>query len=81
MDVAKLDMDVAYIAMVVHVCYKGLLPMFHFCFPDVCCKCVYLDVAYVSHIRCICFYLDVAYGYNGFQNFLGVFFKCFRSTF
>jgi hypothetical protein len=22
------------------------------CFPDVCCKCVYLDVAYVSHICC-----------------------------
>jgi hypothetical protein len=24
-------------------------------FPDVCCKCVYLDVAYFSHICCKCF--------------------------
>jgi hypothetical protein len=24
-------------------------------FSDVCCKCIYLDVAYVSHIRCKCF--------------------------
>jgi hypothetical protein len=32
MHVAKVDWDVAYVAMVVHVCYKGLLPMFHLCF-------------------------------------------------
>jgi hypothetical protein len=31
--VAKVDHYVAYVAMVVHIC----------------CKCVYLDVAYVSH--------------------------------
>jgi hypothetical protein len=31
-DVAKVDQDVAYIAIVVHVCYKCLLPMFHLCF-------------------------------------------------
>jgi hypothetical protein len=24
-------------------------------FSDVCCKCVYLDVAYVSHICCMYF--------------------------
>ena len=49
MDVAKVDWDIAYVAMVVHVCYKGLLPMLYLCFLDACCKCVYLDVAYVSH--------------------------------
>jgi hypothetical protein len=54
-DVAKVDGDVAYVAMVVHVCCKGLLPMFQMCFLDTCYKCVYLYVAYVSHIRCICF--------------------------
>ena len=32
MDVAKLDRDVAYIAMVVHVCCKDLFPMFHLFF-------------------------------------------------
>jgi hypothetical protein len=30
------------------------------CFPDVCCKCVYLDVVYVSHMLQV-FYLDVVY--------------------
>jgi hypothetical protein len=32
MDVAKVDWDVAYVAMVVQVCYKGLFLMFHLCF-------------------------------------------------
>jgi hypothetical protein len=69
LDVAKVNRDVAHVAMVVHVCCNGLSPMFHLCFPDTCCKCVYPDV-------CICFihtlhvfYLDVAYGCNGFQVF------------
>jgi hypothetical protein len=38
-------------------------------FSDVCCKCIYLDVAYVSHICCKCFTLHVAYVNNGFQVF------------
>jgi hypothetical protein len=29
--------------------------MFHLCFLDACCNCVYLDVAYVSHICCMYF--------------------------
>ena len=65
MDVVKVYQDVAYVAMVVHVCCKGLLPMFHLCFPDVCRKCVYLEL----HM----FYLDVMYICNGFQVFSGVF--------
>jgi hypothetical protein len=52
MDVAKVDQNVAYVAMVVHVCCKRLFPMFHLFFPDVCCKSVYLNVAYVLHICC-----------------------------
>jgi hypothetical protein len=32
MDVAKVDRDVAYVAMVVHVCYKLLFPMFYLFF-------------------------------------------------
>ena len=63
MHVAKVDRDVAYVAMVVHVCCKGLLPIFHLCFIDACCKRVYLDVAYVC---------------NGFQMLLGVFFQTFQ---
>jgi hypothetical protein len=46
--------------------------MFHLCFPNVCCKCVYLDVAYVSHISCMYFIWML-------QWFLSIFFMCFRS--
>jgi hypothetical protein len=51
-DVAKADRDVAYVAMIIHVCCKCLFPMF---FTDVYCKYGYLDVAYVSHKCCKCF--------------------------
>jgi hypothetical protein len=30
--VAKVDRDVVYVAMVIHVCYKCLFLMFHLCF-------------------------------------------------
>jgi hypothetical protein len=53
-------------------------------FSDVCCKCVYLDVAYVFTHMMQVFYMDVVYIYNHFMCFLGVFasvsdacFKCF----
>jgi hypothetical protein len=32
MDVAKVDRDVAYVAMVVHVCCKRPFSMFYLCF-------------------------------------------------
>jgi hypothetical protein len=35
------QMNVAYVAMVVHVSCKGLFLMFHLCFWTYCCKCVY----------------------------------------
>jgi hypothetical protein len=65
-DVAKVDWDVAYVAIVVHVCCKGLLPMFHLCLSG-CCICF----THMLHV----FYLDVAYVCKGFEVFLGVFFK------
>jgi hypothetical protein len=49
-DVAKVDRDVAHVAMDVRVCCKLLFSMFHLFFY-VCCKYVYLDVAYIfTHI-------------------------------
>jgi hypothetical protein len=55
-NVAMVDQNVVYVAMVVHVFCKGLFSMFYLCFWTMCCcKCVYLDVAYVSHICCKCF--------------------------
>jgi hypothetical protein len=68
-DVAKVDYDVA---MVVHICCKGLLPMFHLCFLDVYSKCVYLDVAYVLHIHHMCFICITAYDCNVFKFFSSV---------
>jgi hypothetical protein len=58
MDIAKVDRDIAYVAMIVHIYCKLMFSMLYF-FPDVCCKCVYLDVAYVFILQV--FYLDVAY--------------------
>jgi hypothetical protein len=63
MDVAKLDRRMLYMLhmlqlfqrRVASVCFKCFRGMFHSCFLDACCMCVYLDGAYVSHIRCMCF--------------------------
>jgi hypothetical protein len=58
---------------------QAFVPNVSVVFPDVYCKCVYLNVARVSHIYCMCFYLDVAYILQWLlQSFLGVFYKCFR---
>jgi hypothetical protein len=77
LDVAKVDRDVAYVAMVVHVCCKGLLLMFHMCFRMYVTS-VYLDGAYVSHKCCMCF-IWVLFLFAKIFNCLHVFFKCFRS--
>ena len=42
-------------------------------FLDVCCKCVYLDVAYVSHICCKHFIWMLRMFYMVFKCFSGVF--------
>jgi hypothetical protein len=69
MDVAKVDRNIAYVAMVAHVCCKRLFPMFHL-FSYICCKCVYLDVAYISHICCEYFIWML--------RMFAVVFKCFQ---
>jgi hypothetical protein len=60
-DVVKVDRDVAYVTMVVHVYCKGLFLMFHLFF-DVCCKCVLSEYCiYFTHVAsvlsgyCVCF--------------------------
>jgi hypothetical protein len=69
MDVAKVDQDVAYVAMAIHECCKSLFQMFH-PFLRRMLQAFYLDVAYVSRICCKVFYLDVAYACNAFKRFL-----------
>jgi hypothetical protein len=56
-NVAKVDHDVAYVAIIVHVCcnLQVSIPNVSSVFSDVCCKCVYFDIAHVSYIRCKCF--------------------------
>jgi hypothetical protein len=55
MDVAKVHRDVAYVAIAIHVCCKRQFQMFYLFFHMYVSNCVYLDVAYVSHICCKCF--------------------------
>ena len=83
MNVAKIDRDVVYVAMVVHVCYKLLFPTFHLFFRHIlqvclsrCCIC-FTYMLQVFYRCCVCVY-------NGFQVFLDTFasvsdicFKCF----
>jgi hypothetical protein len=69
--IAKLDRDVADATMLILVCCKLLFPMFHLFFSNISCKCIYLDVAYVSHICCKCF-IWMCYVYNGFKCFSDV---------
>jgi hypothetical protein len=49
MDVAKVDRDVSYVAMVVHLCCKSLSLMFHLSFSDVYCKCVFIWRLHMLH--------------------------------
>jgi hypothetical protein len=80
-DVAKVYWDVAHVTMAVHVCCKRLFQMFHL-FLDVCCKCVYLDIAYVSHISCKCFMWMLHMFLMTFSSVLMCFFcKYFRHMF
>ena len=51
-DVAKVGCDVAYIAMVCTRMLQASVPNVSSVFLDACCKCVYLDVSYVSHKCC-----------------------------
>jgi hypothetical protein len=47
-------------------------------FLDVRCMCVYLDIAYVSHICLEVFYLDVVYVFAMFLSVFQVFLQVFQ---
>ena len=84
MDVAKVYRDVAHVAMAIHVCCKRPFQMFYLPFSNVCCKCAYLDVAYVSCICCKCFiwmlcmFTMVSSVFSVFASASDACFKCFR---
>ena len=84
MDVAKVDRDVAYIAMVVHVCCNGctrmlqrsvtnLSSVFSGRMLQVCLSGCCICFRHTLHV----FYLDVCVWLQWFLSVL----KCFRSTF
>jgi hypothetical protein len=62
--------DVAYVAMIVHVCYKCMFLMFHLFFFRCMLQVNYLDVAYV--------HTYVASVLSGCCMCLQLFFKCFH---
>jgi hypothetical protein len=86
-DVAKVEMDIAYVA------YTRLLQAsVLFVFSDVCCKCFYLDVTYVSHIClqvflsgcCTCFAMAFQVFSQVFQTHVSCvssFFRCMLQKF
>ena len=72
MDVAKVDRDVAYVGMVVHVCCKLLFSMFYLFFRHMLQVCLSACCICFTHMLQV-FYLTVAYVCNGFKVLLGVF--------
>jgi hypothetical protein len=78
-DVAKVDRNVAYVAMVVHVYCKILFAMFHLFFY-VCCKCfiwmLHMFHTYVASVLstcCVCFTMVLRCFYKCFRYILQVF--------
>jgi hypothetical protein len=67
-DVAKVDRDVAYVAMAIHVYCERLFQMFHLFFQTYVANMFYLDVTYVSHICCKCFIWMSHMLCNGFSS-------------
>ena len=60
MDVAKVNRDVAYIAMVVHVCCKLLFSMFHLVFQTYIAS-VFIWMLHIFTHMLQAFYLDVVH--------------------
>jgi hypothetical protein len=65
MDVVNVDQDVAYVAMVEHICCKRLFPLFHLFFKRMLQVCLSGCCIYFKHMLQV-FCLDVAYICNGF---------------
>jgi hypothetical protein len=84
-DVAKVDRDVAHVAMVIHVCFKCMFQMFYLFQMYVasilfrCCKsrpgcCIYMQVFQVfSYVCCKCFIWMFAMAIDVFSSFFWYF--------
>jgi hypothetical protein len=82
MDVAKVDHDVIYVGNGYTYMLRASVLNISSIFSDIRCKCVYLDVVYVSHIYCKCFLFGCCMCFcNGFSSVFRFFYKCFRRMF
>jgi hypothetical protein len=78
MDVAKVDRDVLYVAMVVHVCCKSLFQMFHLFFKRMLQVCLSRCCICFTHMLQV-FYLDVAYVFQWLFKCFHVFLQVFQT--
>jgi hypothetical protein len=66
LDIVKADLDVAYVAMAIHVRCKCMFQIFQL-FSDICCKCIFqmfeLFQTYIASVLsgCCKAYLNVIY--------------------
>jgi hypothetical protein len=80
MDIEKVDQNVAYVTMVVHVCCKLLFLMFHLFFQTYVAS-VFIWMLHISHVCCKYFIWMLRMLHNGFSCVFGCFCKCFRCMF
>jgi hypothetical protein len=78
MDVAKVDRDVTYVSMVVHVCCKCPLPMFHLYFRTYVAS-VFIWMLYMFHAYVACILSGCCLCLQMFSSVFRCFFKCLRS--
>jgi hypothetical protein len=73
MDVAKIDQDVSYVAMVVHLCCKRLFQMFRQ-FLQTYVGSVFIRIFYMFHTYVASVFICMLHiFFNGFQVFLQLF--------
>jgi hypothetical protein len=80
-DVAKVNRDVAYVAVIIHICCKVYVPNVSFVFQHMLQVCLSVCCICFTHMMQV-FYLDVSYVCNRFFKcfhvFLHVFMRMFR---
>ena len=60
LDVAKVDRNVAHVAMAIHVCCECICSKCFSCFSETCCKCMFQMFQLFQNMLQV-FYLNVAY--------------------
>jgi hypothetical protein len=77
MDVAKIDGDVLYVAMVVHLCCKLLFLIFHLLFQTYVAS-VFIWILHMFHTYVASIFLDAAYVFTMVLSIFQVFLQMFQ---